>query len=380
VADKLIHGEPIPAMTEGALIEQKEKLFVDEVLAISNKWLEYMRLRQTEDLKIFYQMSRDVCLIIGDPEKYGTDAAKLLLQRHGLEVSSLKIYQMVGSVIKPPLVKTILDYNKNAEASRYGLITASHMAVLAQLPTDDARAKTLKRIQENKWSVRSLRDYVDQTYRPAGEIDDRTKRRVSVLLGKAAKQAVALLESMEAINADDMAENIAAVKSADLHKAIQKGREAREAIEQICEAGESKLAALDAAIERLVQRHNAAEARKVDGGSGAQERVGAKAKKKASAMFEETAEQPVDDEENDSEVIDAEGVNDAGVDDDDDAGDNDVADYESDDDEKLATVGPTAKQTAAKAKAKPAARKAKPKGAAAARGAGAGKRGGKSRA
>jgi hypothetical protein len=342
-------------------------------------------------LKVFYRMSCDVCKIMGDPEKYGTDAAKLLLQRHGLEPSSLKIYQMVGSVIKPPLVKVILEYNANAEASRYGLITASHMIILAQLPTEDARAKTLKRIQENKWSVRTLRGYVDSTYRPAGEIDDRTKRRVSVLLGKAAKQAVSLLESMEAIDADDMAENIDAVKSGDLLKAMQKCREARDAIGQICETGETKLAALDTALERLVQRHNSIEARKVDGGSGAQERVGTKAKNKAAAMFADTEEKPADDEV-ESEVLDAgdDDVDDDGrvvsnpfvaADDDDDDAADDSDDYVSDDDDdKIAAVSPPAKRAAAKSKskAKPAARKARPKGTAAVKGASAGKRAGKS--
>lgn len=386
MANKMIHGEPIAAATEGSLIEQKEKLFVDEVLEISNRWLKYLRTRQIDDIKVFYMMATDIVTVLGDQEKYGTDAAKLLLQRHGLEVSSLKIYKMVGQTITPVFLQSIIKYNENAEASRYGLITASHMVILAQLPTNEARVKTLKRIQENKWSVRALRDYVDDTYRAEGELDDRTKRRVSVLLGKAAKQATLLLESMAAIDADEMTENIAAVKTADLPKAMQKCREARDAIGMICENGEAKLAALDAALERLSQRHNALEAKKVDGGSGAGDRVERKARKKAEAMFDDVAEEEV--EVADEEVSDELGDDDVDTsefDDDELSEEGDDAedlgeDSEDADDVEVVEETPSGARAPKKAAAKAKPAKAKTKRASATSGAAAGKRGRKSRA
>lgn len=254
---KTVMTKDITAATEGAAVKRQEDLMGPKLREISDRWGDIRRQNSVEDVKTFWQMAEDVLNVESDPDTYGDNAVARLFGRHGMEKSTIRNYLSVRRRLDQSLIDDVIAYNLDHEESKYGLITVSHLIVLAQCDTPKQRTTLLKRIKREKLSVASAADHLKATRDPGeGGLGNAAKRRVNTILNKLTKSSTEVLAGLSHVGDDEFAEAVDGVHKKDIEAAIQRCDAATEAIQQICIEGESRIQSLKNARQKLVDRRN----------------------------------------------------------------------------------------------------------------------------
>lgn len=254
---KTVVTKDITAATEGAAVKRQEDLMGPKLREVSDRWVNIRRQSSVEDVKTFWQMAGDVLEVESDPDTYGDNATARLFGRHGMEKSAIRNYLAVRRRLDQATIDDVIEYNLDQNESQYGLITVSHLIVLAQCDTPKQRTALLRRIKREKLSVASTADHLKATRDPGeGGLGDKSKRRVNTILNKLTKSSTEVLEGMSFVGDEAFAEAVDGVHKKDIEAAIQRCDSAKEAIQQICMEGESRIQALDNARQKLIDRRN----------------------------------------------------------------------------------------------------------------------------
>jgi hypothetical protein len=301
---QLITAPTAAAATPGQVLENREKIMGSDLRAISDRWLETLRKRRTEDIATYWMMSQDILQVSVNAEKYGHDAAKTLLSRHSLDLSGVKDYLRVARNLTEEMVAEIIAYN-NSPASTFGLITSSHLVLLAARPTDAERSKLWKAIKKQKLSVADVKLHIRSNADQGEEgVDDLAKKRVVAVLGKAEKSLGNTIDAISVVSSDTFAIGLKNVKEEDLTNAVNRCEANIAKLKELCEIGESILVVLENTREQLSHRKEQAAAAAAAKGRELKTRQTTNKRKLARAAMAAAA----DDVEVDEDEMDAVGV------------------------------------------------------------------------
>lgn len=136
--------------------KMNEKLMHPYSLKVNDSWRLARQASYAADIRAYWMMAKDVHKMSGDPETYGHEASKLLLAAHDIPATQLRHYLVAGRNLDDAFIDQVIAYNDSND-SRYGMLSPSHLRLLATMDDPKFRNKMFRAIKKEKLSVADMR-------------------------------------------------------------------------------------------------------------------------------------------------------------------------------------------------------------------------------